>query len=284
MRTYTVCCNADLYYYQCILTLVPCTPSRVGSNSMAWDAAFGLDEKDDYAPDAETRAGAIVNGGRLLDLIVYPQNLPNTPPEGWVVTRPDLSCIVSHDSITGWVTNNENAGGSGRKYATKKGQGMGGLMSHVDAVNAERVGKGLNSLVALHVDDWPDGADIADDPNIVFLEDEDAYEDNSKVVSDGNDNSSSLMGGSPIPADSLFTSVCVGGTFDGLHYGHRKLLTLAVSSVQPVSGKLLIGVTRDEMLTSKAFADRIPPLNERINGVLSFVGDLAPVSSQFTFC
>ena len=83
-------------------------------------------------------------------------------------------------------------------------------------------------------------------------------------------------GGTAIPPSSLYSSVCVGGTFDGMHYGHRKLLTLAVSSVQPVTGRLLIGVTRDEMLTHKAYADRIPSLDDRIAGVLDFVGNLAP--------
>lgn len=43
-----------------------------------------------------------------------------------------------------------------------------------------------------------------------------------------------------------------------------------------MNGKLLIGVTRDEMLTNKAFADCIPPLEERIAGVLDFIGNLAP--------
>jgi phosphopantetheine adenylyltransferase len=61
-----------------------------------------------------------------------------------------------------------------------------------------------------------------------------------------------------------------------MHYGHRKLLTLAISSVQPINGRLLIGVTRDEMLTHKAFAEAIPPLEDRIAGVLDFIGNLAP--------
>lgn len=265
--------------------------------SMAWDAAVGLDEKEssqtttgDEEAEASS-AGPITQGKKLLDLIVYPQNMPNTPPEGWIDLRPDLSCICSHDSITGWISANDFATGSGRKYASKEGQGMGGLKAHVDAVNAERKVKGLNPLVALHVDDWPDGAEVTGDPNVVFLEDEDAFdkirnnnnaggssfstekENNNKSGLAG---SSQLIGGTAIPASSLYSSVCVGGTFDGMHYGHRKLLTLAISSVQPISGRLLIGVTRDEMLTHKAFADRIPPLEERMAGVLEFIGNLAP--------
>ena len=234
----------------------------------------------------------ITQGKKLLDLIVYPQNMPNSPPEGWIDLRPDLSCICSHDSITGWISSNDFATGSGRKYASKEGQGRGGLQAHVGAVNAERKVKGLDPLVALHVDDWPDGAEVTGDPNVVFLEDEDAFEkirNNNNNAAAGassgtkeeNNKSglgalSPIIGGTAIPGTSLYSSVCVGGTFDGMHYGHRKLLTLAISSVQPISGRLLIGVTRDEMLTHKAFADRIPLLDERMAGVLDFIGNLAP--------
>mmetsp|Transcript_5215 Transcript_5215/g.8611 ORF Transcript_5215/g.8611 Transcript_5215/m.8611 type:complete len:496 (-) Transcript_5215:57-1544(-) len=261
--------------------------------SMAWDAAVGLDERENAqltnGEDEDfSSAGPITQGKKLLDLIVYPQNMPNSPPEGWIDLRPDLSCICSHDSITGWISSNDFATGSGRKYASKEGQGKGGLRAHVEAVNAERKVKGLQPLVALHVDDWPDGAEVTGDPNVVFLEDEDAFEkirpssSSSSSSSDKKEEDksgltgSSIIGGTAIPATSLYSSVCVGGTFDGMHYGHRKLLTLAISSVQPISGRLLIGVTRDEMLTHKAFADRIPPLEERMAGVLEFIGNLAP--------
>ena len=264
--------------------------------SMAWDAAFGLDERENTKANNDAGGGStITTGGKLLDLIVYPQNLPNTPPEGWIELRPDLSCICSHDSITGWITSDLNAGGSGRAYATQEGQGLGGLREHVLAVNAERQIKGLKPLEALHVDDWPDGAEVTDDPNVVFLEDEDAFDkirlrsnddaSNNNGSRSSRDSSSSRSGdtngligpgGTSILPSSLYSSVCVGGTFDGMHYGHRKLLTLAISSVQPMNGRLLIGVTRDEMLTKKAFAECIPPLEERIAGVLDFIGNLAP--------
>lgn len=250
---------------------------------MAWDAALGLDEKqsDSESEGEGELAGPITQGKKLLDLIVYPQNMPNSPPEGWIDLRPDLSCICSHDSITGWISSNDFATGTGRKYASTEGQGMGGLQAHVDAVNAERKVKGLDPLVALHVDDWPDGAEVTGDPNVVFLEDEDAFEKiQTTGVSSAKDENNAFtglsLGGAAIPGTSLYSSVCVGGTFDGMHYGHRKLLTLAISSVQPISGRLLIGVTMDEMLTKKAFADRIPPLEERMAGVLEFIGNLAP--------
>ena len=242
--------------------------------SMAWDAALGL----------EGRSGTVASGGNLLDLIVYPQNMPNTPPEGWIDLRPDLSCICSHDSITGWISS-DAAGGSGAKFASQEGKGFGGLKEHVGAVNAERKLKGLQPLEPLHVDNWPDGAEVKGDSNIVFLEDEDAIdrqireEGEARVKIDNEDpNTLGLIGpgGLPIPPSSLYQSVCVGGTFDGMHYGHRKLLTLAISSVQPINGRLLIGVTQDEMLTKKAFSESIPPLEKRIEGVLEFIGNLAP--------
>lgn len=251
--------------------------------SMAWDAALGLDERENVNDDESESgegalAGPISSGGKLLDLIVYPQNMPNTPPEGWIDLRPDLTCICSHDSITGWISSDLYAGGSGMEYASKKGQGNGGLREHVNAVNAEREFKGLDPLEALHVDNWPDGAEVTGDPNVVFLEDEQTSaggKEDGRSAENG-DGLRGLVGGAAVPPSSLYSSVCVGGTFDGMHYGHRKLLTLAMSSVRPIDGRLLVGVTRDEMLTHKAFAESIPTLEERIEGVLDFVGNLAP--------
>jgi len=195
--------------------------------------------------------------------------------------------LCSHNSITGWVTSDLYAGGSGRQYASKEGQGAGGLQAHVDAVNAERELKGLEFLEALHVADWPDGAEITGDPHVVFLEDEKPYgkgrirksgdgESAGKQVKDNRPSFGGLIGGTAIPPSSLYSSVCVGGTFDGMHYGHRKLLTLAISSTQPISGRLLVGVTRDEMLSNKAFAESIPTLEDRISGVIEFLGNVAP--------
>ena len=250
--------------------------------SMAWDAALGLDERENSEASAGEVAGTITSGGKLLDLIVYPQNLPNTPPEGWIDLRPDLSCICSHDSITGWVSSDLYAGGNGMEYVKREGQGVGGLKEHVNAVNAEREFKGLQPLKALHVDNWPDGAEVTGDPNVVFLEDEDAFDkmrmNGGESKRSDTDTNGGLIGpgGTAIPPYSLYSSVCVGGTFDGMHFGHRKLLTLAISSVQPINGRLLIGVTRDEMLTHKSFAESIPPLEERIKGVIDFIGNLAP--------
>ena len=216
----------------------------------------------------------------VKDVIVYPQNLPNAAPEQWIVNRPELDCICSHDSICGWVSS--SAGGRGVLFQEEEGKGMGGLDAHVEALNADRRERGLAEVKALHVEPWPMGASATfqRENNVLFMDDDDE-DDDDDVVGDAennfyNDNGGGLLGGARIPSKSLFNSVAVGGTFDGMHYGHRKLLTLAVSSVQPQTGKLLIGVTVDEMLRHKQLAELIPTVEERIEGVRRFVHQLAP--------
>jgi hypothetical protein len=163
--------------------------------SSAWDITLGFDRDEDDDDDDEDDgyddeddddddASSGMDGTRtrtrtdhhpsslaqsLLDVIVYPQNLPNAAPEGWVVLRPDLDCICSHDSLTGW----SSAGGSGTGTARLQifGQGVGGLDDEVEAINADRTYRGLGTVDALNVDPWPVGADVTDDAHVVFLKD-----------------------------------------------------------------------------------------------------------------
>ena len=195
-------------------------------------------------------------------------------------------------------------GGTGAARMGAGGDGSGGLDAHVDAVNADRTHRGLNPVAALHVDPWPVGAGVTDDESVVFLEDSDGENDRRwerarqeagvaeaeeeaappppppppplSPAPSSDTGAGGLLGGARVPDRSLYRSVAVGGTFDGMHYGHRKLLSLAVSSVRPGTGKLLIGVTADSMLGSKSFRDLIPPLDERVRGVRDFVESLAP--------
>jgi phosphopantetheine adenylyltransferase len=224
--------------------------------SLAWDVILNVKEQD---------------GDNLMDVIIYPQNLPNTAAEAWITHRKDLECICSHDSIIGWETT--GAMGSGQKFDHVKGEGEGGLDQFVDAVNRDRKDRDLKQLESLYVEDWP--AAIWTDSNVVFLEDDEVSAQATKSVDDTSEEGG-LIGGYRIPSSSLFNSVAVGGTFDGMHYGHRKLLTLAVSSVLPNTGKLTIGITTDAMLQQKEFAELIPKLDERIKGVRDFVDTLAP--------
>ena len=238
--------------------------------SMLWDFAMASGNPD------------------FLDVVVYPQNLPNSAPEQWINHVPDLDCVCSHDSICGWVS--ESAQGRGLKFQDKTGNGVGGLDDHVYALNADRAQRKLQPVTALHVSPWPTGAstEVQLANNVAFLDDEQVDKNSRNPADDGGPDGgfnvidqetcdvSSLIGGARIPTECLFERVAVGGTFDGLHYGHRKLLTLAVSSVSPVSGKLFVGVTVDEMLRHKSYAEHIPCLEERMRGVKDFIYRLAP--------
>jgi len=208
------------------------------------------------------------------DVVVYPQNLPNSAAESWIYHRPDLDAICSHDSICGWISS--EAQGRGTQFQYLEGDGVGGLKMHVSAVNADRSERNLKPAKALHVANWPIGASSTQlsQENVIFVDDDVALEEAPPAL-DEEDNCS-LLGGARINAKCLYNCVAVGGTFDGLHYGHRKLLTLAVSSVTPVTGKLMVGVTVDEMLQSKQFAEYIPSLEERMEGVREFLHRLAP--------
>lgn len=167
---------------------------------------------------------------------------------------------------------------------------MGGLESHVQAVNEDRRVRGLEEVKVLEVEDWPEvcrGNNGGKSDNVVFLEDGEDHDhqeeddDNTIHEKEEEDNhtlnsSETAVGHYRIPSSSLYNSVAVGGTWDGVHYGHCKLLTLAISSVLPTTGKLCIGITTDEMLQSKNYANLIPKLPERIQSVRAFVDALAP--------
>ena len=236
--------------------------------STLWDCAMSLDTQGEFADG-------------FCDVVVYPQNLPNAAPEQWIHHAPDLDSVCSHDSICGWIS--QVATGRGVEYQTIPGQGVGGLDAHVKALNADRDQRGLSPVRAIHVTPWPMGASAAEqqENHVLFLDDEvpadrTANGDDGGDGLDDDDASSALMGGVKVPSGYLFDHVAVGGTFDGMHYGHRKLLTLAVSSVSPTTGKLTIGVTVDAMLQKKSYADQIPDLQQRIDGTRDFIYRLAP--------
>ncbi|CAM9608292.1 unnamed protein product [Ectocarpus fasciculatus] len=71
-----------------------------------------------------------------------------------------------------------------------------------------------------------------------------------------------------------FSSVACGGTFDRLHGGHKKLLTLAASMCE--GGTLTVGVTSDSMLKAKSNARMVSSLPERLAGVTDFLRTLNP--------
>lgn len=70
-----------------------------------------------------------------------------------------------------------------------------------------------------------------------------------------------------------YGKVALGGTFDNMHYGHCKLLTL---SALCCSERLTIGITGDSMLSKKSNAAMITDFNFRRNAVSSFIRSIKP--------
>lgn len=66
----------------------------------------------------------------------------------------------------------------------------------------------------------------------------------------------------------LQSHVAMGGTFDQLHPGHKKLLLIAV---QCTTSSLIVGVTSDAMLTAKKGADKIEPFQVRKSKVVEYL-------------
>jgi phosphopantetheine adenylyltransferase len=74
--------------------------------------------------------------------------------------------------------------------------------------------------------------------------------------------------------------VCLGGTFDHLHPGHKLLLTAAALLLEVPDqdsgqySEFVIGITGDELLKKKKFAEFVQPWNERASSVLKFLETL----------
>jgi phosphopantetheine adenylyltransferase len=222
----------------------------------------------------------------LPNVVVYPQNLPNAAPESWIDIQPDLDCICSYDSTVGWTSETASTTSSlltrGKRFERMSGSGMGGLDDHVANVNRERQQRNLQQVKAVHVDNLKILEDAIATHCVTFLDDDDVESGEIGVAGSGDENENNnkstpgIFLAGAIPHQHVYNSVCCGGTFDGLHFGHRKLLTLAVSSVAPLTGSLLVGVTVDEMLQKKAFYEQIPSFDERCFGVRQFLHRLAP--------
>jgi phosphopantetheine adenylyltransferase len=74
--------------------------------------------------------------------------------------------------------------------------------------------------------------------------------------------------------------VCLGGTFDHLHPGHKLLLhatVLLLAVPEKGSGKtctLIVGISGDELLVNKKYAEQLQSWDERARNVLSFLSTL----------
>ncbi|KAI1857549.1 uncharacterized protein JN550_013182 [Neoarthrinium moseri] len=79
---------------------------------------------------------------------------------------------------------------------------------------------------------------------------------------------------------SLYDVVCLGGTFDHLHPGHKLLLTAAILLLKvPTDGsskpcQFVIGITGDELLKNKKYAEFVQSWDDRALYVIEFLSSM----------
>ncbi len=173
----------------------------------------------------------------FLDCTVYPP-LPNIAGAPLVELTRDLTTIIGTERAMGWFSDTEN----------------GTLEDHAEALSNIRASKSLPPISAITLPVPPEVEILSGYPDDVAWFDTTARIDPEHTL-DG------------------YTHVAVGGTFDRLHYGHRRLLTYAISSVEPNGGILTVGVTSDNMIKHKG---NVESVGTRMDRVKDFVKRLSP--------
>ncbi|KAI0440835.1 cytidylyltransferase [Xylaria telfairii] len=97
----------------------------------------------------------------------------------------------------------------------------------------------------------------------------------------------SLTGNSLPPAQSkTYSVVCLGGTFDHLHAGHKLLLTAAAILLKVPEGpaappaRFIIGVTGEELLKRKKYAELVQSWDLRVTNVVEFLASILQLSKS----
>ena len=80
-----------------------------------------------------------------------------------------------------------------------------------------------------------------------------------------------LLSSSSSLTPKMFKTVCLGGTFDGIHKGHKRLFEEATKICEQ---RLIVGVTDGNMIKSKLLWELIAPVDERINNLRGFLRNL----------
>ncbi|KAF3764436.1 hypothetical protein M406DRAFT_41890 [Cryphonectria parasitica EP155] len=88
------------------------------------------------------------------------------------------------------------------------------------------------------------------------------------------------------PETKSYKTVCLGGTFDHLHPGHKLLLTAGAYLLDvPEKGSAntctyVIGITGDELLKKKKDAEVLEPWDDRARNVIQFLSSILELSSE----
>ncbi|KAI1823233.1 cytidylyltransferase [Xylaria intraflava] len=97
----------------------------------------------------------------------------------------------------------------------------------------------------------------------------------------------SLIGSpSPPTKTETYPVVCLGGTFDHLHPGHKLLLTAAAILLKvpekpaATPARFIIGVTGDELLKRKKYAELVQPWDVRVRNVIVFLASVLQLSKD----
>ncbi|KAI0020131.1 hypothetical protein F4780DRAFT_391623 [Xylariomycetidae sp. FL0641] len=99
-------------------------------------------------------------------------------------------------------------------------------------------------------------------------------------------NAESAGGSQDLSQTEAHPVVCLGGTFDHLHPGHKLLLTAAVLLLKvPPPGtkspcKFVIGITGDELLKQKQYAELVQKWEERALGIIEFLTSVLQISKH----
>lgn len=72
---------------------------------------------------------------------------------------------------------------------------------------------------------------------------------------------------------AMYKNVCMGGTFDGIHEGHKILFG---DATKICSRRLVVGVTDSNMITNKILWELIAPVEERVSKVHSYLQSINP--------
>ncbi|KAI1748857.1 cytidylyltransferase [Xylaria castorea] len=90
----------------------------------------------------------------------------------------------------------------------------------------------------------------------------------------------------PPTQSKTYPVVCLGGTFDHLHAGHKLLLTAAAILLKvpenPATppARFVIGVTGDELLKRKKYAELVQPWDLRVTNVIEFLASILQLSKS----